>query len=259
MSVQSISLVQLLGIDRKTRVIAVVGAGGKTSLMYALARELSESGREVVTTTTAKIFPPDPDQSPKLITLDHDPGLRGLAEGLRRFSHVTVADSLDPASGKLRGIQEDSLDICAAVADHVIVEADGARGLPVKAPEAWEPVIPRSSDLVVLVAGLDCIGKPATEDWVFRLDRFLEITGMAKGETIRPEHVAVALCHPEGGLKGVPPTAEVAVFLNKADLLDDEDVIEEVLAAIVEKGRDRIRVVAAGRLIPGGDQCGAPG
>ena len=43
-------------------VISLVGAGGKTSLMFKLAHELSKTGEPVLTTTTTKIFEPGPDQ-----------------------------------------------------------------------------------------------------------------------------------------------------------------------------------------------------
>ena len=44
-------------------VISLVGAGGKTSLMFKLAHELSRTGGSVLTTTTTKILEPEPDQS----------------------------------------------------------------------------------------------------------------------------------------------------------------------------------------------------
>ena len=67
---------------------------------------------------------------------------------------------------------------CLDLADKVIVEADGADGRPIKAPEDWEPVIPTFANLVIPVVGLDCVGKPASEDWVFRIERFLALTGL---------------------------------------------------------------------------------
>ena len=49
-------------------VVSLVGAGGKTSLMFKLARELSTAGETVLTTTTTKIYTPSPQQSPWVIT-----------------------------------------------------------------------------------------------------------------------------------------------------------------------------------------------
>ena len=47
-----------LGLDMdRHRMVALVGAGGKTSTMYALARQAADSGRTVVVTTTTHIMP----------------------------------------------------------------------------------------------------------------------------------------------------------------------------------------------------------
>ena len=44
-----------LGLDMaRHRMVALVGAGGKTSTLYALARQAADSGRTVVVTTTTQ-------------------------------------------------------------------------------------------------------------------------------------------------------------------------------------------------------------
>ena len=49
----SVNYVQLINIDpQKHRRIAVVGGGGKTSLIFRLAEELKATGRKVIVTTT---------------------------------------------------------------------------------------------------------------------------------------------------------------------------------------------------------------
>jgi probable selenium-dependent hydroxylase accessory protein YqeC len=240
-------LLTSFGIDLTTRVIALVGAGGKTSLMYALAREMQLLGHRVVSTTTTRIFPPSAEQSPNLLLLEEDPELISLPDRLSRWGHVTVGQAMLTAAGKVEGIFDQGVHTCARYAQWVVVEADGAAGRPVKAPEAWEPVIPAGADLVIVVAGLDCLGKPASPAGVFRLQRFLKLTGLEEGNPIGPEHLAKALTDPEGGVKGVLPGTYVVPFLNKADLLEDPRVLEHAVQFIFQHA-SRIQRVVTGCL-----------
>ncbi len=182
------SLTECFRIDSSVRTIAITGAGGKTSLMYALAREMASRGRKVVTTTTTKIFPPQPDQSPCLILLSEDPQLRRLPEAFLGLHHVTVGARISPKNAKIVGVDDDRIANVPTCRRPSPVEADGAAGRPIKAPEDWEPVIPPMSDLVIPVVGVDCLGKPATDQWVFRLKRFLNVTGIhgATRSLLRP-------------------------------------------------------------------------
>jgi probable selenium-dependent hydroxylase accessory protein YqeC len=245
--VSLISLLEDFGIDDTIRVIAIVGAGGKTSLMYALARKMASGRKSVVSTTTTKIAPPKRDESPATILLAMDPELRSLPVLLKERRHVTVAASLTPG-GKLEGIAVTTVKALLDEADAVIIEADGAARLPVKAPEAWEPVIPEFADLVIPVVGLDCIGKPATEEWVFRLDRFLNVTGLKRGEAISGEAIARLLLHPAGCVKGVPRGALVTPFLNKSDQLDDQNMLARLTNALGRGPEGRIKRLVVGKL-----------
>ncbi|MGO9571407.1 MAG: selenium cofactor biosynthesis protein YqeC [Desulfomonilaceae bacterium] len=242
------SLLQCFDIDSTIRSVALVGGGGKTSLMYALARELVAHHETVVTTTTTKILPPKSDDSPCLNLLEDDPELFSLAAHLAEWGHVTVAQSRDRSSGKLQGVSAAIIRRCLDVAGRVLIEADGAAGRPIKAPESWEPVIPDFVDLVIPVVGLECVGKPATEEWVFRLERFLSVTGLGPGEIIGPNVVSRLLSHPEGALKGVPLTARVVPFLNKLDLMESDAAKEETVEAIITATSARIRRLVVGML-----------
>ncbi len=239
------TLVDCFDIGPQVRSIALVGAGGKTSLMYALARELIGCHEKIVTTTTTKILPPLSDQSPKLILLSDDPELLTLPENLARLGHVTVGKAITEPHGKVDGVGDDAIVRCLNQAHRVIIEADGAAGRPIKAPEVWEPAIPYAAQLVIPVVGLDCLGKPASERWVFRLERFLALTGLQEGQSIGPESVAAMLKHPAGGLKGIPSGAQVVPFLNKVDLLLSDTIITSLLSHLVSS---RIRRVVVGKL-----------
>jgi probable selenium-dependent hydroxylase accessory protein YqeC len=242
------SLTECFSIDASVRTIAITGAGGKTSLMYALAREIASEGRKVITTTTTKIFPPNPVQSPRLILLSEDPQVSRLPEEFRAVHHVTVGGRIIPSTGKIDGLDDAALRTCLGFADHLLVEADGAAGRPVKAPEEWEPVIPTMSDLVIPVLGVDCLGKPATDRWVFRLERFLSVTDLQMGDTITPGALARLLAHPQGALKGAGVHARIIPFLNKEDLLSDGSAVREIADQLAGLSEGRVRTLVHGSL-----------
>jgi probable selenium-dependent hydroxylase accessory protein YqeC len=201
-------------------IVSLVGAGGKTSLMYRLARELAGSGRTVLTTTSTRIYPPAADQCALCILAPTAEGiLERAARALKEHRHMTAAAGRDPDSGKLFGLAPEEIDRLASsrVFDWIIVEADGAAGRPLKAPAAHEPVIPSGSGWVVGMVGLQAVGNPLTDQWVFRPEIFARITGLAPGAAITEEAVAACLAHRSGVLKGAPAACCCLAFLNRSD------------------------------------------
>ena len=111
------------------------------------------------------------------------------------------------------------ISFTSGTADYIIAEADGAAGRPVKAHAPHEPVIPQSTTVVVAMAGLDCLGRPADSLTVFRLDLFLRMTGLREGQTLTPAAVSRLFKGAAGLFKGSPQGARLVVFLNKLDAL----------------------------------------
>ena len=101
--------------------------------------------------------------------------------------------------------------------DAVVIEADGSRRLPFKAPAAHEPVIPTSTTIVVPVVGLDVVGRPLTAEHVHRPERVAALTGAEIGDPVTPAMIATVLAHPDGGSKAIPASARLVPFLNKAE------------------------------------------
>lgn len=201
-------------------IISFVGAGGKTSLMFHLANLLLRSGHRVLTTTTTKMFLPAPDQSETLLVEGDIKTLLRQASSCRKCSgHVTAARDFIPASGKLLGFMPDDITAFKESGhfDWILVEADGAAGRPLKAPDEHEPVIPSVTTHVVAVAGLDVIGKPLSDDHVFRSAIVARLTGLAENEAVTGSALARLIAHPDGFFKGAPPTSRRFTFLNRAD------------------------------------------
>ena len=171
-------LAEALGVS--PGVTSVIGSGGKTSLLAALARELPGT---VVLTTTTHILP---FGGVPLVTSADADDVRAALTG----SRVVCVGAQVEKNGKLAA-PELGIERLAALADHVLVEADGAHRLPLKAHAAWEPVIPACSARTVLVLGASGLGRPV-RDVVHRPDVFCELTGCAPDVPATPELVARA-------------------------------------------------------------------
>ena len=208
-------LAEAVGAD-SARSVYLVGAGGKTSLMYALATELACRGRRVVTTTSTRILrPPRELETSSALIVDPsiDSVIRRLADPAWR--HRTLAASRHARSWKLVGHATSDLDLLAAseVADHVLVEADGAAGRPLKAHRDGEPVIGARCDRVVAVVSLACLGRPLDERSVHRPGIAAELAGVRLGAPITPALVTDLLLAPGGWFSRLPATAPVTILL----------------------------------------------
>jgi len=199
-------------------VVSLVGAGGKTSLMFRLAAEMAAAGRRVNTTTTTKILYPDEHQS-RHVLIDPDP--RSLTEraaaAIQKHHHLTLAHPrLGEHPGKLTGLEPEHIDRLWATGccDCILVEADGAACRPLKAPAPYEPVICKATTHVVGVMGVQALGKPLTDQWVFRRDHFRRVTGLDTGDCIGASALAAVLLSRLGIFKDSPAKAVKMVFLN---------------------------------------------
>jgi probable selenium-dependent hydroxylase accessory protein YqeC len=208
----------LLGALRIGRgdVVAVAGAGGKTTLVYQLAAEARASGlRVLVTTTTHMGTLPEATTGPVFVEADGDPqpGLEHALSGSRLVTLLGRRVRPD----KLEGVSPERVDELARWADLVLVEADGARGRSLKTPADHEPVVPGSTTLLLVLAALDVLGQPLGEGHVHRIDRVAAAAGRAPGSTVDEDVVVAALCDPAGYPSRVRSLARAAVFLNKAE------------------------------------------
>lgn len=232
-------------------VISLVGAGGKTTLMFRIARELAAAGETVLTTTTTRIYRPEPVQSAQVVVAaEPAAALAQLAHRLRRSRHVTAAAGWIPEAGKLAGYPPESVSAlrAAGLFRWILVEADGAARRPLKAPAAHEPVIPACSDWVIAVAGMAAVGRPLDARWVFRPERFGALAGISAGEPVTPDAIAAVLLHPQGMMKGLGLKAARCVFLNQLDLPGAAEAARAVCVALarsIYEPVDRILIGSA--------------
>lgn len=237
------SLINLLEISSLPCVITLVGAGGKTSLMFELANDFNLSGRKTITTTTTKIFVPTPNQAASVKLTRNEGWLESAAIELAACGNVCIGKSIDTASNKLLGINDDEVFLASRIADITIVEGDGACGFSVKGTEAWEPRIPCFTDIVIYVMGLDCIGKPANELTVHKPSKFLKVTSLNENDNISPASLAILGTHPDAGQKNVPAGSLFYVLLNKSDTLENIKQAHELGLMVSAQGGERLNGV----------------
>jgi probable selenium-dependent hydroxylase accessory protein YqeC len=235
---------------RTAEVISLVGGGGKTSLMFTLAHELSNAGKKVISTTTTRILEPAAEESPCLIVEeDEERLLSRLKEELCRHSHVTAV-RLKSDDGKLKGLLPETVDRLAAMrlADYIINEADGAARKPIKSPNATEPVIPTSTTLVVAVVGVDALNSPLSQEIAFRPEIITRLTGLSEGGIITPEVIATLVTDEKGIIQHTPRKARIVPFINKVELARHPAEVKNLAAAILSRRHPQIQRVVSGSL-----------
>jgi probable selenium-dependent hydroxylase accessory protein YqeC len=234
----------------RDRVISLCGAGGKTTLMFSLAREFAAAGEKVLITTTTKLAMAE--------CQDRFPVFKAGSAGeiLRRACFgpgaIVVHAGQSENSEKLIGFSRGVIDAVSAagVFDRILIEADGSRRRPLKAPDAREPVFADTTDAVVIVAGLNGIGKVLCAETTFRAEIWSRLSGLKIGDIITPDSVARVIVHCDGAARRCPDGAKRVVFLNRADsprALRHARQIMRVLPGLA--GRHPVHTVA-GYLLP---------
>lgn len=201
-----------LGWDART---ALVGAGGKTTGLFQLARDF-ETPVVITSTTHLGTWQAGFADRHWVVVRPEDVNrFAGQIEGVTLFSGPAGADD------RLSGLDDASLEALKNTADRlgfpVLVEADGSRQKPLKAPAAHEPAIPGWVRQVVVTAGLSGLGQPLDAEHFHRPERFAAISGVEPGSLVTEEGLARVFGSREGGLKNIPPGARVSALLNQAD------------------------------------------
>ncbi|GAB76607.1 probable selenium-dependent hydroxylase accessory protein YqeC [Austwickia chelonae] len=204
----------VLGCRRRV-VLAAVGAGGKTTLLRAVGQECAVLGLSAVLTTTTRLW------------LERGAAL-DVEEALARRDEPGLLVAGQPCGdGKISAFPGDGIDRLRSAFDVVLVEADGARGLPFKVPAAHEPVVPPAVDLLLVVASVDALCRPL-EQVCFRSERAREILGIGSGVGADLDAGAVAMLLQQGYLDPARRwgwAGQVSVVLTHVDGgVFDEDI-----------------------------------
>jgi len=197
--------------------MAFVGAGGKTTAMFQLARQIPTP---VIVTATTHLGIWQIPFADKHIISDTPAALEEIEHGLQGV--ILVTGSID--KDRTKPINENLLDwlhqFCGYHSIPLLIEADGVRQKPLKAWADHEPPIPWFVKQVLQVVGLTGLRKLLNDEYVHRPELFSRLSGLKVGEPITPEALIRVLEHAEGGLKNIPTAARRVALLNQADTLE---------------------------------------
>lgn len=154
-------------------IIAVAGSGGKTTRIHELAEKYRSEGKKVFVTTTTHMM--------READCDVSGDKEKIADRLRRSGYCMAG--LPVKDGKIGALPETVYEEICTLADVVLVEADGSRGKPVKAPAEYEPVIPSNADEIQIVVGLSAMGKPL-KDISHRTERIEQKFGFSEDKIL---------------------------------------------------------------------------
>ena len=181
--------------------ISLVGGGGKTTTMFYIGNFFANTGKKVIITTSTHIVKPE-----KFAEIKSAKELCNIS-----FGDEPVVVGIDEGK-KLSSLPLSELEKFKDYADIVLVEADGAKRLPIKIPrEENEPVIPEGSDVCIV-----CMGIETLKEKCFRYERAYDIFGWKGNHILTCEDAARILTSKSAGLKGVGDVRTVFV-INKAD------------------------------------------
>ena len=203
-------------------ITAIVGSGGKTTLLKTLAEQARAQGKTVFATTTTHMF----IEEDTLLSDDADVIIRELKD--KGYVMAGVADGI-----KFKALSADTYAAVCACADVVLVEADGSKRMPLKYPNSTEPVIPENADEIIVVCGLNALGR-AAKDVCHRLELVKGCLGIGDDTLITPAHVQKLL--QEGYLNPLRekyPEKTITVAPRH-----DNTLYQRVIASLLQRGAD---------------------
>lgn len=202
-------LFNVLNLKSK-KIISIVGAGGKTSLMFFLAKKLSK-GFKVLVTTTTKIY------IPEITEYDYIATDKNSIQRYMKMEHngVYVFGKTISKENKIIGLDFKILNKLRDYFDYILIEADGAKQKPLKGWCNFEPVICDATDMTIGVIDIKVIGMKAIPKNIFRLDEFVKLSDIKKGEKIKVDHLVKMISHPKGLFKNA--IGNKVVYINKVE------------------------------------------
>lgn len=208
------SLLAALGfseIQTLPRIISFVGGGGKTTTMYELAEELAEQGYKVLVTTTTHIRIPQNGQTAEI---SHISELGNVT-----WENLILTAGMPVGNEKLAmpdGLgDETDMEMLLKIADVILIEADGAKRMPIKVPRDGEPVLIPQTGLVIAAAGLSAVGKRFGEV-CFRLKEEGGWLRRQESDLVQEEDLALILMDERGSRKNLQGRM-YRIVLNQAD------------------------------------------
>lgn len=211
------SLKEVLGLAHPG-LVSLVGSGGKTTLLWALAAELTAAGQPVAVTTTTHIHPPLARQAAGLWLWGNDiPAPPDLRQRLLIPGPWCLA-SARQATGKLSGLSLAQIDALLALPGlWLLCEADGAAGRPLKAWAQHEPALTGRENAIIVMVGGSGLGRSLHQAVVHRPEIMAQVLDLLPGQVIPPPALAAYLAGSSGPLRHAAPSATKVLVLGQGD------------------------------------------
>ncbi len=189
--------------------VAVMGSGGKSTLIKKIAQEAVSYRWPVVITTTTHIHIPFYAAHETRVHLDH-------AMSWNELQHAAQANPCIAISSihhqKATGIPSEWITPWLGQG-LVLIESDGSKERPWKIPGPWEPVVPQVTTKAIIIVGLSCLGKPLITHWIHRLALLYQRNSYPMHPTITPKLVVEILCDPGYYQTKIPQSCPIDVYL----------------------------------------------
>ncbi|HEY8892158.1 MAG TPA: selenium cofactor biosynthesis protein YqeC [Clostridium sp.] len=226
---------------KKKDILSIVGAGGKTTMMFKLAEELRVNNKVLVTTTTKIYIPPLHKYDFICTNKDHfikyskmkDNGIYVLGLGINE-------------DNKILGLTTKELEGLTPYFDYILIEADGAKEKQLKGWNEFEPILYGKTTKTLGIIDIQSKGILINEDNIHRSEIFSEITGGKYGEAVTLEHLLNLVINPLGLFKGA--LGEKILFINKVNGPDDFASANLLVNKITLKGNKLPSIVVIGSL-----------
>ncbi|MBK5200503.1 MAG: putative selenium-dependent hydroxylase accessory protein YqeC [Spirochaetaceae bacterium] len=199
--------------ELKNNVIAITGGGGKTTTMIALGEFYKTKGYSVLLSTTTKV------QSPRFFDFKVD---YIFFEECDFFMHEPVKGEsvvfveqhiMNPK--KSLAPRDEILPLISKKYDVTILEADGARCLPLKKHRACDPVIPKNVTSVIAIAGMSSFNHSAANFCMGEDDMSL---------VVDKNYLQLLIDSSEGLLKRIESYHKSIILFNQSDLINTKDI-----------------------------------
>ena len=218
------NLFHTLGLELNDQVVAFVGAGGKTTYLYHLAKEIVELKKKVIVTTTVHMYLPTEYSV--------------LAEDKERVLHLLdtygmAVVGIPSGEEKMTKVSDGFYEWMRTVSDYLLVEADGSKRLPIKVPANHEPVLPLSVDKVVILCGLRCLGG-SIQEHCHRWELARKILNCKEAHELETKDIATLIV--EGYCKLL--TVPYKIILNQCDTME-----------VMEEGRKIVRYLQESKIV----------
>ncbi|GHV11224.1 hydroxylase accessory protein YqeC [Spirochaetia bacterium] len=233
------------------RVLTVIGSGGKTSLIWHLARHLRGGAendgtiRKILVTPTTKMLVPSPPTQAGSSGGFYDHYCNEIP--IESKNGIILAGRFNEETGKLESLPLDELERIVPDYDLVLIEGDGSRGLPLKGWAEYEPAVPPFTTITVGILPLMSLGMRVSETIVHRLPLFCALSDAQEGDILKPEHL-VRVITGHKGAKGLFAEArgKKILFFNQ---VEDEKTLEragEVVSLLPGDFRSGLGGIIAG-------------